>query len=137
MDKSIKSETYCEINYEKNGHILYMKFIGDMKDSEYKDIWRTSVQNAFELGIEKIIIDQSEIGDVPFLARAWVITSLYKRIKRELSPDLAVSVLSSSNSVHKSGMQYLVKAFRKISGFAIDFHPTYEEATTWLNKIRN
>ncbi len=136
MNRLIKSENYCEIEYDKNGHILYMKFVGDMNDSEYKDIWRTSVQNAFEFGIEKIIIDQSEIGDVPFLARAWVVTSLYKRIKRELSPDLAISVLSSSNSVHKSGMQYLVKAFKKISGFAIEFHPTYDEATTWLNKIR-
>lgn len=137
MNKVIKTEAYCNIEYDKNGHIIYMQFIGNMKEAEYKDIWRTSVQSAFELGIEKIVIDQSEIGDVPFLARAWVITSLYKRIKRELSPDLAVSVLSSSNSVHKSGMQYLVKAFRKISGFAIDFHPTYDEATSWLNEIRS
>jgi hypothetical protein len=137
MNKSVKTEAYCDIRYDKSGHILYIKFIGDMKESEYKDVWRTGVQNAFDLGVEKIIIDQSEIGDVQFLARAWVITSLYKKIKRELSPDLAVSVLSSSNSVHKSGMQYLVKAFRKISGFAIDFHPTYEESTAWLNTIRS
>ena len=137
MTEQVKTEHYCQIEYDASGHLLYIKFIGDMKESEYKDIWRSGVQKAFELGIEKFIIDQSEIGSVPFLARAWVITSLYGKIKRELSPDLAVSVLSSSDKSHKSGMQYLVKGFRKLSGFEIDFHPTYQDAASWLNSIHS
>jgi len=131
--KELKSERYCLVSYHAEGHILSIKFIGDMKESEYKDIWRDSVQEAFDLGIEKIIIDQTTIGSVPFLARAWVITSLYGKIKRDLSPDLVVSVLSSKNSGHRSGMQYLVKGFKKLSGYEIGFHKTYEEAITWLN----
>lgn len=134
--KELKSETYCQVDYDINGHILYMKFIGSMKESQYKDIWRNSVQFAFEKGIEKIVIDQTQIGSIPFLARAWVITSLYSKIKRELSPDLIVSVLSSGDSGHRSGMQYLVKAFKKISGYEIGFHKSYEEANIWLNALK-
>ena len=134
--KDLKTEDYCYVGYDSTGHIIYMKFMGSMKDSQYKDIWKSSVQHAFDLGIEKIIIDQSEIGSVPFMARAWVITSMYSKIKRNLSPDLVVSVLSSTNTEHRSGMQYLVKGFQKISGYKIGFHNSYEEAVDWLNTMK-
>ncbi|MGB0521608.1 MAG: hypothetical protein ACPGJS_01550 [Flammeovirgaceae bacterium] len=131
--KELKSEDYCSIEYDSDSHILNMRFIGDMKDSQYKDIWRSSVQYAYEYGIEKIIIDQTEIGSVPFMARAWVITSMYSKIKRDLSPDLVASVLSSKDASHRSGMQYLVKGFQKISGYEIGFHKSLDEAIEWLN----
>lgn len=134
--KELKLEEYCCIEYDSSCHILTMRFLGDMKDSQYKDIWRSSVQFAYEYGIEKIIIDQSKIGSVPFMARAWVITSMYSKIKRDLSPDLVVSVLSSSDTGHRSGMQYLVKGFKKISGYEIGFHASTEEAIDWLNSVK-
>ena len=137
LTKEVKTERYCKISFNSTDHIIIMKFIGDMSDKEYKDIWRTSVDYAFELGIEKIIIDQSQIGTVPFMARAWVITGMYGKIKRELSPDLVISVISSANSGHRSGMQYLVKGFQKISGYLIEFHNTHKDATKWLNSLRD
>lgn len=135
--RELKTEEYCRIEFDPENHILNVIFIGDMKDSEYKDIWRTSVQHAFDLGIEKIIIDQSEVGNVPFMARAWVITGMYSKIKRDLSPDLVVAVISSSNAGHRSGMQYLVKGFQKISGYKIGFYNSLGEAVEWLNSLKN
>lgn len=133
--KEIASNNHCFIGFDKESHILLMKFIGAMTDDEYKQIWHTSFDECFEKGIEKLIIDQSTIGNVSFSARAWVIVKMYPKIKRELSPDIKAGIVSSSHVVHRTGLHYLVRAFQKVSGFRIEFHEDYERATKWLNKI--
>lgn len=131
--KELASDHHFFIGYHSKGHVLLMKFIGDMTDDEYKQIWQVSFKETYEKGIEKLIIDQSEIGNVSFSARAWVMVKMYPKIKRELSPYLAGAIISSGNIVHRSGVQYLVKAFQKVSGYKIDFHENYEDAIQWLN----
>lgn len=133
--KEIASDKHFFVGFDSKNHILLMKFIGAMKDDEYKQIWQLAFDQCFEKGIEKLLIDQTEIGNVSFSARAWVMVKLYPKIKRELSPDMVAGIISSTNVVHRTGLQYLVKAFQKMSGYKIDFHENYEEATTWLNRI--
>lgn len=129
--------SFFYLGYNPDENALLMKFIGDISDEDYKSIWHQAFDTVYKLGIENILIDQREIGVVSFSARAWVMVKMFPKIKRELSPDLAGSVLSSSNLVYKSGVQYLVKAFKKISGYKIEFHNNYEESMEWFREINN
>lgn len=131
----VSSDQHFYVGFDNTNHILLMKFIGAMSDDEYKQIWHTAFDQCFEKGINKLIIDQSNIGNVSFSARAWVMVKMYPKIKRELSPDIKGAIISSSHVVHRTGVHYLVKAFQKVSGFKIEFHEDYESATAWLNQI--
>ena len=133
--KEIASDQHFYIGFDNKHHILLMKFIGDMKDDEYKQIWRIAFDQAFEKGVEKLLIDQTEIGNVSFSARAWVMVKMYPKIKRELSPDMVGAMISSANVVHRTGLQYLVKAFQKVSGYKVEFYENYHDAREWLNYI--
>jgi len=135
--KEIASDQHFLIGFNTENHVLLMKFIGDMNDNQYKQIWNLSFDQCYEKGIEKLIIDQSEIGNVSFSARAWVMVKMYPRIKRELSPYMTGAIVSSSNVVHRTGLQYLVKAFQKVSGYKIEFHSDYDHAIEWLNLMES
>ena len=133
--KELHSFPNGSVQYDKDNFIILMKFFGDIPSEVYKSIWRTAVDTVFDYGVEKIIIDQSGVTHVPKRTRAWVVTSMYPKVKRDLSPDLAVSVVAASNPTQRSGVNYLVKGARAISGFYIDFHKDYKASTEWLNSI--
>ncbi|MGB0521609.1 MAG: hypothetical protein ACPGJS_01555 [Flammeovirgaceae bacterium] len=133
--KELASTDYYFLGFNKESHILLMKLMGDMTDEQYKESWKRSFQITYEKGIEKLIIDQREIGNVSFAARAWVMVKMYPKIKKELSPNLMGAIISSSHIIHRSGVQYLVKAFQRVSGYQIKFQDSYESSITWLNEV--
>lgn len=133
--KELKSFPNGSIQYDNRNFVVLIKFNGDIPDDTYRAIWRTAVETVFDYGIEKIIIDQSTVTNVSVKSRAWVVMSIYPKVKRDLSPDLAVSVIASADKKQRSGVQYLIKGARAISGYSIEFHSDYSSATTWLNSI--
>ncbi len=133
--KEVHSFPNGSVQYDNKNFIVLIKFFGEIPDDVYKSIWRSAIDTVFEYGIEKIIIDQSKVTEVALKSRAWVVMSVYPRVKRDLSPDLAVSVVASADSTQRSGVQYLIKAARAVSGFSIEFHEKYEDCTKWLNEI--
>jgi hypothetical protein len=134
--RDVLKTNYCHVQYDPLNYIIWVQFIGDMSDDEYKEIWNQSISFIFDYGLEKIVIDQSQIGEVGLSARAWVVMKAYPRIKRDLSPDLAVSIISSSNNSRRAGMQYLVKAVQAFSGYIIQFHSNFDESKVWLNEVK-
>ena len=133
----LASDSHYFIGFNAPNHALLMKFLGDMSDDEYKEIWHVSYKHAYEKGIENFVIDQSEIGLVSFGARAWVMVKMYPKIKRDLSPQLKGAIITSSNIVHRSGVQYLVKAFQRVSGYKIEFQDNYELALKWFKGFQS
>ena len=133
--KPVKTSKNGSVHYDSKQHIVLMKFHGVIADEDYKQIWQDAVEVTFDYGIEKIIIDQSKVEQVGLRSRAWVVMNVYPQIKRDLSPDLAVAVIATSDKKQRSGVHYLIKAARAISGYHIDFHETVESAIKWLNSV--
>jgi len=108
--------------------ILYTKFIGDINEENYKEIWNKGVDLGVEHKVEKFLLDQSEIGKVSFTARGWVILKMLPRIKNELGKNISIGVISSKNMINKSGVSYLKSMFEKMGGLKITFYPDVETA---------
>jgi hypothetical protein len=123
-----------ELSYDAAHRIIRMRFIGDMNDEVYKKFWCLSIDLGRDRQVNRIIIDQSGIGNVSFNARGWVVVNAFPRIKRELPKTLAAAILSSGRMVQKTGMQYLMKAFKSLTGYSVELFPSEEEAISWLKQ---
>lgn len=132
--KLIDSSPNYEICYEVESGIIMMKFIGDMSDEIYKHFWTIAIDFGIEKQVNRIIIDQQQIGNVSFKARGWAVISAFPRVKKHMPNNVAVAVLSSGKIVHKTGMQYLMKAFVALTSYKVDVFPTMEEAVNYLKK---
>jgi hypothetical protein len=111
---------------------ILMRFEGDMSDEEYKGFWTQAIDYAEANLINRVIIDQQNIGNVSFNARGWVVIHGFPRVKKALPSSLAAAILSSKKVVQKTGMQYLLKAFRTMTGLKVELQPSEEEALAYL-----
>lgn len=130
----VESGKNYALKLDAENTIVLMKFIGDMSDEEYKSFWTRSINFAVERQINRVIIDQGEIGNVSFKARGWVVINAFPRVKKEMPRNMAASILSSGRVVQKTGMQYLLKAFKAITNYQVEVHPTVEDCVAFLKK---
>ena len=128
----ITSVNQSQILYDKSTKIIKMYFKGDMSDDEYKAFWTKSIDFGEKHRLNRIIIDQREIGNVSFNARGWVVISAFPRVKKVLPNNLVAGILSSERVVQKTGMQYLLKAFRTITGYKVEVFPSDKDAIVFL-----
>lgn len=122
------------LSFDRSKAVLKLQFIGDMSDEVYKEFWTKAINFGRDNQVNRIIIDQSTIGNVSFLARGWVVMNAFPRVKKEFPASLAGAILSSGKVVQKTGMQYLLKAFKGLTGYKVEVVPTEEEAIAWLCK---
>ena len=130
--ETIKSAKNYALKLDVENCIILMKFIGDMSDDEYKAFWTMSIDFAVERQINRVIIDQGDIGNVSFKARGWVVINAFPRVKKQMPKNMAASILSSGKVVQKTGMQYLLKAFKTITNYQVEVHPTVADCVEFL-----
>lgn len=119
-------------SYDAENKIIMMRFKGDMTDEAYKTFWTRSIDFGEKNRLNRIIIDQREIGNVSFNARGWVVISAFPRVKKVLPANLVAAILGSEKIVQKTGMQYLLKAFRTLTGYKVEICPSQEDAIIFL-----
>jgi hypothetical protein len=118
--------------YDAENQIVKMHFAGDMADEAYKEFWTKSIDYGEKHRINRIIIDQREIGNVSFNARGWVVINAFPRIKRVLPTNLVAGIMGSDKIVQKTGMQYLLKAFKTLTGYKVEIFSSQEEAIAFI-----
>jgi len=121
-----------EIELIEPQKILYINFVGDIAEDDYKNIWSTGVDLGVEHKLDKFLFDQSNIGKVSFTARGWVILKMLPRIKKDLGKGINVGIISSKNMINKSGVSYLKSMFEKMAGLKITFYPDIDSAREGL-----
>lgn len=131
----IASGVNYALKHDPENGVLLMKFIGDMSDEDYKAFWTRSIDFAVKKQINRVIIDQGDIGNVSFKARGWVVINAFPRVKREMPKNMAASILSSGKIVQKTGMQYLLKAFKALTNYEVEVHPTVEDCIEFFKKV--
>lgn len=133
MEELFSSEN-GKVAHLSNDGIIIMRFIGDMSDEAYFEIWDNSIECAIKTESKLFLIDQSQIGNVSFMARSKVVIKYLPTIKKEIGRKLKVAVLTSGSVVHKSGMKYLAKTFQKLASFNIEFFNDEKGAIYWIGE---
>lgn len=123
-----------ELGYHAGAHVIKLLFLGDMSDEIYKEFWTKAIDFGIQKNCNRVIIDQSQIGNVSFNARGWVVVNAFPRIKKSMPKSLAGAVIASSRVVQKTGVQYLMKAFKGLTGYQVEMFPNDEEAIAWLSQ---
>ncbi|EMR04361.1 hypothetical protein [Cesiribacter andamanensis] len=118
--------------WDAENKIIKLYFAGDMTDDAYKEFWTKTIDYGEKLQVNRIIIDQRDIGNVSFNARGWVVINAFPRIKRVLPNNIVAGVLGSNKIVQKTGMQYLLKAFKTLTGYKVEIFATQEEAIAFI-----
>ncbi|WP_040663993.1 hypothetical protein [Nafulsella turpanensis] len=131
---TIASQQNYELQFDSENRIILMRFRGDFTDEQYKSFWTQAIDMGVSQRINRVIIDQREIGNVSFNARGWVVINAFPRVKKEMPKNLAAGVLSSGRVVQKTGMQYLMKAFVALTGYKVELFPSTEECVSFLKK---
>ncbi|MBW3544468.1 MAG: hypothetical protein KY428_02520 [Bacteroidetes bacterium] len=130
--EAIDTINQSQVLYDAENKIVKLLFKGDMSDDAYKKFWTKSIDFGEKNQINRIIIDQREIGNVSFNARGWVVINAFPRVKKVLPNNLVAAILGSDRVVQKTGMQYLLKAFRSLTGYRVEVFPNQEEAMAFL-----
>lgn len=124
-----------ELCLELDKRLMVMRFKGDIGDEAYKQFWKDSFECAQEHQLNRILVDQREAGHISFNARGWVVVKMFPKIKKDLPASLASAILSSKKLAQKSGVQYLVKTFRTLAGYNVQFIDKEQEALEWLRGV--
>ncbi len=132
--KELFSSAHGKVAHLEDDGIIVMRFIGDMPDEAYFEIWENSIKHSLETNSNNFLIDQSQIGNVSFLARSKVVIKYLPTIKKEIGESLKAAVFTSSKVVHKSGMKYLAKTFQKLASFNIEFFNNEQDAINWIRE---
>ena len=116
----------------EDGNILIMRFIGDMTNEAYYEIWEKGLVLMVFNNSTRLIMDQSQAGHVSYAARGKVVREYVQQYKKNIHESAKVGVLTSENEIHSAGVKYLVEIFRSQTPFEIQFFKTEEAATEWL-----
>lgn len=130
--EAIETIDQAQILYDAENKIVKLQFKGDLSDDAYKKFWTRGIDFCEKNQINRIMIDQRDIGNVSFNARGWVVISAFPRVKKVLPNNLVAAILGSERVVQKTGMQYLLKAFRSLTGYRVEVFPNHEEAVAFL-----
>ncbi len=113
MKKLFSSEN-ADILLTEDKKVLVYRFIGDIEDETYFEIWRKVFELTFEKGVKKHLVDQSQVGKISFRARGKVILKHLPAFKKEIGADFKTAIVTSKSIVNKSGVTYMVKAFKAL-----------------------
>ena len=134
MKELFNSENAQILLLEDKGILVY-RFIGDISDETYFEIWKNIFALTLENKVFKFLADQSQIGKVGFSARAKVILKHLPAFKKELGGDITTAILTSNNMANKAGVSYMAKAFQKLTSKISDhkYFDEEEKAIDWLS----
>jgi len=128
---TIKSESFVSLYHHKEDGFVRIKWKGNITDQQYKAFWNELLDYGVANGIQKILIDQRNIGHVSMQARAWLLIKWLPRVKKSYN-NFTAAILSSGSLLHKSGMQYLVDSIKNATNFDLRFFQQQEDAVLWL-----
>ena len=109
-----------------------MRFVGDLSDELYKEMWSKSLETVVEHKISNYLIDQQEIGNVSFSARAWVLVKILPQVRKQVGEPIFAAILPSTNLMHSTGMDFLAKGFSKLSRIYLQKFAQETSAIHWL-----
>lgn len=132
--KELFSSINSKILYIEDENILVTRFIGDMADEAYFEIWEKVLVLVVDKGSKRLIMDQSQSGHVSFAARSKVVRVYVQQYKEIFGSGVKVGVLTSSNEIHNAGVKYLVETFRNQTSFDIQFFNAESDAINWLKE---
>ncbi len=121
-----------EILHLEEENILIIRFIGDITDAAYFEIWEKGLVLMVSNDSKRLIMDQSQSGHVSYAARSKVVREYVQQYKKKINEDAKVGVLISENEMQSAGVKYLVEIFRSQTPFEIEFFKTEEAAIEWL-----
>jgi hypothetical protein len=131
MDILISDQNFT-LKLDEENRLIVMRFIGDIEDEAYKKYWEDSFVHALRCQVNRVVVDQSEVGNVSFNARGWVAIKMFPKINKQLPSDLAGAIISSSRLTQRSGLQYLTKTFQALTNFRLEFCKDEQEAVEKL-----
>ncbi len=121
-----------EILHLEEENILIIRFIGDITDAAYFEIWEKGLVLMVSNDSKRLIMDQSQSGHVSYAARSKVVREYVQQYKKKINGDAKVGVLISENEMQSAGVKYLVEIFRSQTPFEIKFFKTEAAAIEWL-----
>lgn len=121
-----------EILHIEDANIIIIRFIGDITDEAYFEIWEQGLILMVEHASIRLIMDQSQSGHVSYTARSKVVREYVQQYKKKIDKNAKVGVLTSENEMQSAGVKYLVEIFRSQTPFEIEFFKTEEAAAEWL-----
>lgn len=132
MLKSVYSSPNFELQFDTVNRIQYLRYKGDVSDDEYKFSWEKGFQHVTTENINRVLVDQHDLGKISALARGWAVVNAFPKIQKNYPSDLAAAVITSKKVHERPAIQYLVNTFKRMTGFQIEFFQNEEEAVNWL-----
>ncbi len=130
--KALFTSKSSEILHIEDANIIIIRFIGDITDEAYFEIWEKGLVLLVSCNCKHLIMDQSQAGHVSYAARGKVVREYVQQYKKKIDKNAEVGILTSENEIHSAGVKYLVEIFRSQTPFEIEFFKTEEAAKQWL-----
>ncbi len=130
--KALFTSKSSEILHIEDDNIIIIRFIGDISDEAYFEIWEQGLILMVDHACIRMIMDQSLSGHVSYAARSKVVREYVQQYKKKIDKNAKVGVLTSENEIHNAGVKYLVEIFRSQTPFKIEFFNAENDAIEWL-----
>lgn len=128
---------YGKLEYDTEKHFIKLTLLGDISDEDYKYIWDLSLEEAQKVKCGNVLLDQRNIGFIKMKSRAWLILKWMPKSKQTAQNiEQKLAILPSKHIAHKTGLQYLLEALKKVVGQGFKSFEDEEEAILWLSSTK-
>lgn len=130
-------ESYGKLEYDEERNFLKLTLIGNITEEDYKNIWTVSLEEAQKVNCGNVLVDQQQIGYVKMMSRAWLMLKWMPESKKKMGDvKQKLAILPSKHAAHRTGLNYLLDALKKVVGHGFEFFETEEQAILWLSSIK-
>jgi hypothetical protein len=130
--RNLLQEHYGRLDYNSEQHYIRMTFSGAISEEEYRFFWDFWLKQAVALNCTNLLIDQRRIGKVSMKSRAWFLFTWLPKAKNRVKWLFSIGILASKSFMHKSGLDYMVRGARRVTGYDIRFFEKENEAGEWF-----
>lgn len=137
MMKTLYESKITRIQYDQERKLIFFYLLGVIDHENYKIMWNTLLEKVIEVGVQKMVVDQSQMDRSSMESKAWLVTQWLPRARKRIGEEVRIAVVSSKNLFTKIGGEYIANAARKMTSFDIKFTSNTEEAISWLMDERD
>lgn len=134
--RNLLQENYGRLDYNPEQHYIKMTYLGAISEEEYRFFWEYWLKQAVALNCAHLLVDQRRIGKVSMKSRAWFLFTWLPKAKKRVTWLFQVGILASKSFMHKSGLDYMVRGARRVTGYNIQFFSEESDAGKWFESLK-
>ncbi|MCC5943560.1 MAG: hypothetical protein JJT94_01390 [Bernardetiaceae bacterium] len=132
MTKILLDKPYASLVYVAEGNYLKLTWKADIDNESYKDLWNFVLNQFIVRQINRLLIDQRELGNISMAARAWFMVKFVPTIRKQVTGTIVLAMIQTKHVGRKAAFAYLINGAKNKLNLKLEKFNDPEEAKNWI-----